>query len=318
MMTTVSRVDAPLAAMLHELLGGKLVLNEPLARHTSMGVGGSADAFCRVDSGETLRSLLVLLAGAGLPRLVLGRGTNILPSDAGFRGAVMVLEGDFSRMVFDGDAAESGAAVSLAAFMEEAARHGLGGLEFTAGIPGSLGGSLMGNAGTGGEAIGDLVERVDLMQDDGMVSGLSREEAGFSYRASSLSARDAVVLGARFRLPARSRDEIAGRSRAYAEKRREQPLDRRSAGCIFKNPDGHSAGQLIDQSGLKGVRAGAMEISDRHANFMVNRGGGTASEALELAARVRGVVREKTGILLEPEVRMIDEEGRPAVFGSSW
>jgi UDP-N-acetylmuramate dehydrogenase len=309
-MTAAGRIDATLAGLLRDLLGNGLALDEPLSRHTSMGTGGPADAFCRVGSGETLRALLVLLAGTGLPRLVLGRGTNILPSDAGFRGVVLALDGDFSRMVFDGNAAESGAAVTLAEFTEEAARHGLGGLEFTAGIPGSLGGSLIGNAGMAGEALGDLVERVDLMMDDGSIRGIPREQAGFAYRSSALAGAGTVVLGARFRLPARSRAEIAERVKSYAAKRREQPYDLRSAGCIFKNPAGHSAGQLIDQSGLKGVRAGAMEISDRHANFIVNRGGGTSAQAMELAELMARTVREKTGVVLEPEVRFIDEVGR--------
>jgi len=315
MMSTVSRIDGKMAGVLRELLGENLVMNEPLSRHTSMATGGPADAFCRVVSGDILRTLIVLLAGAGLPKLVLGRGTNILPSDAGFRGMVIVLEGDFSRIVFDGNIAEAGAAVTLASFAEEAARNGLGGLEFTSGIPGSLGGSLIGNAGTSGEALGDLVERVDLMQEDGSIRGATREESGFSYRTSALSGLGAVVLGARFRLPSRSRVEIVERVRPYAVKRRQQPLDWRSAGCIFKNPAGHSAGQLIDQAGLKGERAGAMEISDRHANFMVNRGGGTTSQAMELAGKVRRVVHEKFGVLLESEVRIIDEEGRRVVAG---
>ena len=315
MMATASRVDATLTGKLRELLGKSLVLDEPLSGYTSIGTGGPADVLCRVESGEALRSLLLLLAGAGLPKLVMGRGTNLLPSDSGFRGAVILLEGDFSRTVFDGNAAEAGAAVSLSAFAGEAARHGLGGLEFTAGIPGSLGGSLVGNAGTAGEALGDLVDRVDLMMDDGSMRGISRAEAAFGYRTSALGGTGAVVLGARFHLPSRSREEISRRISNFAAKRKEQPHDWRSAGCMFKNPAGHSAGQLIDQAGLKGVRAGAMEISDRHANFMVNRGGGTTADAMELAARVVKEVRGKFGVVLEPEVRIIDEAGCPVVPG---
>lgn len=309
MISARSRIDATLAEMLRNLLGNDLLLDEPLNRHTSMGTGGPADAFCRVGSGEVLRTLLVLLAGTGLPRMVLGRGTNILPSDGGFRGVVVSLGGDFSRTVFEGGVAEAGAAVTLASFAEEAARHGLGGLEFTAGIPGSLGGSLIGNAGTAGEALGDLVERIDLMLDDGSMRAVAREGAGFSYRSSALSGMGGIVLGARFRLPSRSRAEISDRMKEYTARRKDQPVDWRSAGCIFKNPPGHSAGQLIDQSGLKGARAGAMEISDRHANFMVNRGGGTTADAAKLAGMVRRGVREKFGVRMEMEIRLVDEDG---------
>jgi len=190
-------------------------------------------------------------------------------------------------------------------------REELSGLEFAQGIPGTLGGAVIGNAGAGGEAVGDLVEEIDFLDDKGSQFSVSREELKFSYRFSNVRSLGAVVTHVSLRLEKGSRPAIGGKMGDFAEKRKSQPLDSQSAGCIFKNPEGHPpAGMLIDQCGLKGLRVGEFEISSRHANFIVSRGGGTTAQAVELIVKIRGEVFRKVGVVLEPEVIMLGEDGR--------
>jgi UDP-N-acetylmuramate dehydrogenase len=163
--------------------------------------------------------------------------------------------------------------------------------------------------------VGEFVEAVDVLS-GGVERSLARPDIAFSYRHSGLGERGDIVLGAVFILPARERAEILSRMRSFLDRRKEQPGAWKNAGCMFKNPEGDSAGALVDRAGLKGVRAGGMEISPRHANFINNLGGGTAADALELMSRMRREVHSRFGVMLEPEVRVIDEWGRPAVPGA--
>lgn len=309
-----SRIAGPLAGKLRDILGGAVTLGEPLGGHVSMGTGGPADAFCRVGSREILRKLVALLDEEGVPRLLLGGGTNILPADRGFRGAAIKLEGGLAEVSFEGPRVRAGAAAPLAGLLDGAASRGLGGLEFAAGIPGSVGGALVGNAGTSGEAVGDFVETVDVLS-GGRESSRPRRDVPFSYRHSGLGEGGEIVLGASLALVPRTREESLERMKGFLAKRKEQPLALGNSGCMFKNPEGRSAGALVEQAGLKGARAGKMEVSERHANFVNNLGGGTTSEALELMALMRREVHAKFGVWLEPEVRAIDEYGRSAFPG---
>jgi UDP-N-acetylmuramate dehydrogenase len=305
--TLAPAVRAGLAA----LLGDQARFDEPLARHISIGVGGPADALCTVRDLATLRRLLDLLAQGGTARLMLGRGTNLVPSDLGFRGAAIRLDGDFTNVAVDGTGVEAGAGAALAVLVERGLVRDLGGLEFTTGIPGCVGGSLPGNAGTAHEALGDRVERVDVVAEGGVARSYGPAELGFGYRTSALRTLGGVITGARFRLTPRPRAEIVAAVRTFSDKRRDQPLTQPNVGCIFKNPPGESAGRLIDAAGLKGERAGALEVSAKHANFMVNLGGATAEAVLELVTRVRARVLAASGFSLETEVIVLDELGRP-------
>ena len=310
-MVATGRTALP-AGMLESLRaipGTRILPDEPLAAHISLGVGGPADVFCGVADEPALRAVLDLLAARGVPRLLLGRGTNLVPADEGFRGAVIRLEGAFGAVAVNGPAVEAGAGAALAALVERAMARDLGGLEFTTGIPGVVGGSLAGNAGTATASLGEAVERVDLAFPGGPARPATAAELAFGYRSSRLTATGGVIIRARFRLVPRPRAEVAARVRGFTDKRRTQPLTLPNVGCIFKNPPGESAGRLIDAAGLKGARAGGLEVSDRHANFMVNRGGARAADVRELIARVRAAVRNTAGVTLEPEVVLLDERG---------
>lgn len=292
--------------------GARVRRDEPLSRHTSMGIGGPADAYVEPGTGDELRAVLDLAAERSVPLLLIGRGTNLLPDDRGFRGIAVKLAGEFGRIEVGERWVEAGAAAPLAAVVERGMHRDLGGLEFSTGIPGAVGGSLAGNAGTATEALGDRVEYVDVTAAGGALRRLPVSECGFSYRSSALRAAGGVIVAARFRLEPRSRAEVAQRVRTYTEKRKSQPLTQPNVGCIFKNPAGDSAGRLIDAAGCKGARSGAVEVSGKHANFMVNLGGATAADVRALIGIVRDRVRTARGILLEPEVMVLDERGRAA------
>lgn len=310
----MSALPESVLAGLRQVLGGKVRFDEPLGRLTSMGIGGPADAYCLAGDLARLKAVLDVLALHHVRWLILGRGSNLLPADSGFRGAVIRLEGEFNQVEVQGTSVEAGAAVWLATLVERAMAKDLGGLEFTTGIPGCVGGSLIGNAGTATEAIGDLVERVDVLVPGGAVRALAKQDLAFSYRTSVLKGMGAVVLRARFALEPRPRALVAERLKAYALKRRGQPHAMPNVGCIFRNPPGDSAGRLIDAAGLKGERVGRIEVSRVHANFMVNVGGGTAADVRGLILRVRERVRAASGVTLQPEVVLLDETGRPAAL----
>ncbi len=286
------------------------LFDEPLARHCSMGIGGPADVLVIVDSLDALRRLLVLCAENQVRWILVGAGTNMLPSDDGFRGAVVKLSGDFNYVHVDGMDLVAGAGARLSALVESARAGGLSGLEFATGIPGCVGGSLPGNSGTASESLGDRVVDVELLSAGGDIGKLLPEDLGFTYRHSNLRKLGGVVTSARFRLAAGERSEIAAKVRMFAEQRKGQPLNLPNVGCIFKNPPGESAGRLIDEAGLKGAREGQIEISPTHANFMVNLGGGTAANVAELIDRVRESVKDRSGVELESEVLMLSETGQ--------
>jgi UDP-N-acetylmuramate dehydrogenase len=236
---------------------------------------------------------------------MLGGGSNTLFTDAGFRGAVVRLTGEF-RSIESGPEPETiraGAGAVLGAVMKFAQRHNLAGLEFGVGIPGCLGGALAGNAGAGGEDICSLADSVDVLDDKGAIVRLKRGEFSYGYRDSELRAR--VILGAVLHLCPDTPANIKARIDRHLSKRWEQPVGERSSGCMFKNPPGDFAGRLIDAAGLKGVRVGGVRVSEKHANFMVNDGSAQSAEIERLMGLVRDTVRERTGIDLEPEVRIM-------------
>lgn len=304
-----SSLPAVVRHELSQLLGGKVRFDEPLGRHCSMGTGGSADALCMADNLETLRRLLSLLAGRHVRWLMIGRGTNLLPADLGFRGVAVKLEGEFHRVAIERSHIVAGAAVALASLVERAMSQDLGGLEFTTGIPGCVGGSLPGNAGTASESLGEWVESVDMLALDGSLRTLRGADLAFGYRSSNLCSLGGVVTSASFRLTPRPRAQVVANVKRHTEKRKGQPLTFPNVGCIFKNPPGHSAGQLIEQAGLKGLRIDQVEVSAKHANFMVNLGGATTAQVMELISQVRERVLASAGVRLETEVNVLDEFG---------
>ena len=281
--------------------------DEPLARHTTLRVGGPADLYVEPASEEDLAAVLTYCNERGRAFLVLGRGSNLLVKDGGFRGVVVCLaHPHWSRIEVAGDRLNCGAGARLKAVATEAKRAGLTGLEFLEGIPGSVGGALRMNAGAMGGATFDVVESVRLMEADGKVQDRKATELGSSYR-SCAGLRKQIALAAVLRGQPGSREAIDGRMNEYSQKRwRSQPAAP-SAGCIFKNPASIPAGKLIDELGLKGTRVGGAVVSTEHGNFIVNDGAATAHDFLELIEIIRQRARSERGIELETEVQIIGE-----------
>lgn len=279
-----------------------------LSRHTSLRVGGPAAAIASPRSRNELAQLLELCAAYDLRYRVLGAGFNTLVLDGGFDGIAIVMRGLRGlRLVDDSLCAEAGTSHSqITRFCIE---NGRSGLEFTAGIPGTVGGWVAMNAGIGVREIEAAVEFVDWLEPGGSPGGSARAELDFSYRALRLPVPGAIVTAARFETrpaePDAVRDEV---DRLLAQRGETQPLDVPSCGSVFKNPDGHVAGQLLESANLKGTRAGGAEISTLHANFIVNRGGATARDVLHLIEEAREAVQRIHGISLETEVRIIGRE----------
>ncbi|HWR97992.1 MAG TPA: UDP-N-acetylmuramate dehydrogenase [Candidatus Methanoperedens sp.] len=296
---------------------GRLLVGEPLRAHTSFRVGGPADVLFFPASREDLRAGLRLAAAQGIPVTVMGRGTNLLVRDGGVRGVVVNL-GDLSGIA-GGEIpprAAPGTPVELEALagtplsqvINFAVRPGLSGLEWAAGIPGSLGGAIAMNAGAHGHSMGEVVLWVDLMDQAGAEAHVPREAVKFGYRSTAFP-RAGFVVAAGLRLRTSTEQAVlAENKRCLEEHKRRLPFGWGSAGSVFKNPPGDAAGRLIDAAGLKGTRVGGAEVSAKHANVIVNVGQATAADILELMRRVEEQVLAHAGVALDPEIQVIGEE----------
>lgn len=283
--------------------------DEPMKAHTSFRIGGPADLFLTPGKAAQLAETIRILRRHEIPVFILGNGSNLLVRDKGIRGAVVQLSGGMSFLRTEGTmlAAQSGALLSAAA--AKAAEAGLSGLEFASGIPGSVGGAAIMNAGAYGGEMKDVLESVDVLTQDLRYETLPVEDLGLSYRHSTLMERGDIVLGAKFRLQRAGRKAIQTRMAELAEQRREkQPLQYPSAGSTFKRPEGYFAGKLIQDAGLKGKTIGGAQVSEKHAGFLINTGDATAQDMLELIAYCQETVLEKFGVRLETEVRIVGEE----------
>ena len=278
---------------------------EPMAQHVSMGVGGPARWFVVIEEMDALEPVCAALRAGELPWMVLGGGSNTIFADEGYEGVVLSLGRGF-RAINEGPGPHqltAGAAAPLSAIMNFARRAGLTGMEWAAGVPGVLGGALAGNAGT---ALGDTcssVEAVEVIDATGRRLQRNRGSFDYGYRHSDLC--HDVILGATLGLRPDDPAAIQQRVEAGLAKRREQPLGKRSSGCMFKNPPGDSAGRLIDRAGLKGLRIGGAEVAAEHANFVINDGTATARDVRELTQTIRRRVRERWGVKLELEIRIV-------------
>lgn len=289
---------------------GELRIDETLSEHTTFGAGGPADLFFLPADPEDLWEAIPLVRDAGLPVLPLGGGTNLLVRQAGFRGLVLCLTKAATAIRTEPGGAVAGAGASLQVLSRTCQRGGLGGLEFGGGIPGTVGGAIRGNAGAWG---GETLDRLDWLRGIDVKSGaevrLKKTQIPFGYRRAELPP-ELLVVEAAFGLEPEDPKAIKERMEQMLKARKgTQPLWKRNAGCIFKNPPGTSAGLLIDRARCKGLRAGNVEVSDVHANFMVNLGGGTAEEALSLIDLVQERVRRDAEVELELEIRIVGEQG---------
>ena len=286
---------------------GEVRFKEPLSFHTSLRIGGSADFFIVPQDVEDIRLALAFADKEGLPVEVIGGGNNLLVRDRGIRGVVLRLEGCLGRAEFNGEEAVAGAGVSLSALIREAAALNLGGIECLVGIPATIGGAVAMNAGTPDGWIGDFVSAVYFLHPDGTLGEFKPGPGAFGYRLFA-APPGAVLIGARLRLHRRPQAEIQKDiKQRLKQKKATQPLALASAGCVWKNPPGDAAGRLVEKVGLKGKRLNGAEISAKHANFIVNRGGAMAADILALMDMTRERVQHQFGITLEPEIRIAGE-----------
>ena len=282
----------------------RVLENEPLARHTTFRVGGPADVLFLPESAEELQRAMELAREAGEDCLVIGNGSNLLVRDGGVRGQVIKLAGPMSGVSVEGTAIRAQAGASLSQVSRAALQASLTGLEFASGIPGSLGGALAMNAGAYGGELSQVVREAMVLM-DGRVQTLSREELAMGYRTTRVLREGGIVLSAVLDLKEGDAPQIAATMDDLNRRRREkQPLSFPSAGSTFKRPEGYFAGALIEQAGLKGYAIGGAQVSEKHAGFLINRGGATASDLLRLIEYVQERVYAQSGVRLETEVRI--------------
>lgn len=278
--------------------------DEPLAPHTWLHVGGPAEFFAEPRSADELAALVRRCRDDELPVRILGGGSNVLVRDEGVPGVVIRLaDAGFADIERQGRRLTAGGGAKLGHLISTAVREGLAGLEALVGIPGTIGGALHGNAGSRGGDVGQWTSRATVMTAAGEIVERARDELVFAYRQSSLD--ELVILSAEFELDEEDPDELTKRmQKQWIVKKASQPLGHQSAGCIFKNPSGLSAGVLIDDAGLKGTRVGGAEVSDRHANFIIAEAGATSHDVLRLIDLVRSRVADRSGVELELEIEV--------------
>ena len=285
-----------------------ILKDEPMRRHTTFAIGGPADLFIQPKTRRELAGALSVLRERGIPFLLLGNGSNMLVADAGIRGAVVcTTELDEVRIGEDGYTLTAEAGALLGRVARRAQRAGLTGAEFAGGIPGSVGGAVFMNAGAYDGQMAGVVEQTEYLDEAGETHTLTGEEHGFAYRGSVFRSHpDWTVVRSTLRLQPGDPAAILDKMNDFAQRRRDkQPLNFPSAGSTFKRPEGYFAGRLIEDAGLKGVSVGAAQVSEKHAGFLINRGGATCDDMLRLIELVQQRVREQFGVQLECEVRII-------------
>ena len=286
----------------------RILADEPMSAHTTFKAGGNADLFISLKSPEELSGLLSLFNKTAEKYVVIGNGSNLLVSDKGFRGAVLQIMAGMSRITADGSIIRAEAGALLSKVSDTALEHGLKGLEFASGIPGTVGGAMVMNAGAYGGEMKDLVTEVLLMDEKGERFTLSNEDMHFGYRHSILKEKRYVALETVFRLEKGDKEEIRNKIAEFSKSRRDkQPLDKPSAGSTFKRPEGNFAGKLIMEAGLSGFSVGGAKVSEKHCGFIINDGNATAGDIYSLIGEVKKRVYENSGVELEPEVCMIGE-----------
>ena len=287
---------------LKEMITGNFMENEPMANHTSYGIGGPALAFIEPNSVNDLQMIQLFAEKHNIPVHCIGGGSNLLVSDDGVDGFVVSLEKSFKNISFDKDKCYAGAGVKLSRLVKECIKQNLIGLETLIGIPGTLGGALVMNAGAFGNEISNYLTSIELLNNKGVVEKKSANEIEFKYRSSTFNKND-IILNAEFRLESAPHTMIIqNRDEANLKRRNSQPLKFRSAGSVFKNPDGFSAGYLIDQAGLKGKSVGGAMVSDIHANFIINHENAKAEDVVQLVKIIRDTILKEYSIALELEI----------------
>ncbi|RIV28215.1 UDP-N-acetylmuramate dehydrogenase [Alicyclobacillaceae bacterium I2511] len=282
--------------------------NEPMARHTTWRIGGPSDLFFRPTSVIELQNVLRAAMRLEIPVIVMGRGSNLLVLDGGIRGLVIQLHDTFAQWTLTEGCLITQSGRSLVSVANIAIREGMAGLEFATGIPGSVGGAVMMNAGAHGGEVKDVLLWADVLEFDGTLHRMTPEELQFDYRSSVLKDHPAVVASVAFALHPGNSQEMTARVRQWAQRRSAtQPLSQPNCGSVFRNPPGAHAAALIEQAGLKGLIYGGAQISEKHSNFIVNLGTATAKDVLWLMRYAQKTVHDRFDIQLETEVRIIGE-----------
>lgn len=281
---------------------------EPLAKHTSFQIGGPADYFLLPEEEGQVADAIKLCKEEKMPFFILGKGSNLLVSDRGYRGVIIKLAGNFSRIEIEGNKVTAQSGASLHKMAERIAEKSLAGFEFASGIPGALGGAVTMNAGAYGGEMKDIICGATVLDTEGRIRQLNKDELRLGYRKSIIQEEHMVVLSASLLLKEGREEDIRAAMAELAKKRKEkQPLEYPSAGSTFKRPEGYFAGKLIMDSGLRGYSVGNAEVSEKHCGFVINKGGATALEVYTLIQDVIRIVYEKQGVRLEPEVRLLGE-----------
>lgn len=286
-----------------EFFKGNISISEPLNRFTTFRIGGPADYYLEPKDREDLLKLIKYLKEIKYPYIIIGNGSNVLISDEGIRGAAISLEAGFTKIEVIKNKVYAEAGIRLSKLVDVCIEHSLVGIENLAGIPGTLGGAILMNAGAYGGEISDFIKLVEVI-DDVEIKFLKKEECGFAYRKSNLENK--IILSAEFELPFGDKVKAKERRKELLLKRNKaQPVELPNAGSIFKNPPGDYAARLIEQAGLKGLTIGGAKVSEKHANFIVNFNNASANDVIELMKIIQEKVYEKFGIMLEPEIKMI-------------
>ena len=287
----------------------ELLLEEPMAKHTSFRIGGPADVLAQPADEAELAALLKRAGEHAVPVTLVGNGSNLLVRDKGIRGLVIKLSNIFSSIAVDGNVLTFGSGISLAMASKKAASLSLSGMEFAVGIPGTIGGAVYMNAGAYDGEMAKVVTSVRVMDREGKISELKASELAFAYRHTALQNSGLIVTSVTCVLQPDEADAIAAKMADFSQRRiSKQPLELPSAGSMFKRPPGYFAGTLIDQTGLKGYTVGGAQVSTKHAGFVVNVGGATAQDVLQLISDVQSKVFAAHGVRLEPEVLVLGEE----------
>ncbi|MBO4900613.1 MAG: UDP-N-acetylmuramate dehydrogenase [Lachnospiraceae bacterium] len=300
--------DEVLQAIKSILPEERILENEDMDTHTTFRVGGPARFMLIIETGEELSQIVKYLNTIRREFFLLGNGSNLLVSDKGYDGIVLRLSGEFANMSVSGEKITSGAAAQLSAVARMAADNSLTGMEFAAGIPGSVGGAMVMNAGAFGGDMSMIVESVQIMDENGEILTLENETMEFSYRSSVVKGAKYIVTNVTFKLAQGDHDEIIAQMNDIAEKRRQkQPLEYPSAGSTFKRPEGYYAGKLIMDAGLRGFSIGGARVSDKHCGFVINQGYASAADIYDVICQVQETVKDKFGVKLEREVILLGD-----------
>lgn len=286
----------------------RVYVDEPMSRHTTFRVGGPADFFVTPKAKEEVRDVICICKEAGMPYYIIGNGSNLLVSDAGYRGVIVQIYKEMNEVKVEGDLVKAQAGALLSGIAAKALGAELSGFEFASGIPGTIGGACVMNAGAYGGEMKDVLESVTVLTGEGKIIELGRNELELGYRTSVIAKKGYIVLGAVLKLERGDGEKIKTYMDELKEKRvTKQPLEYPSAGSTFKRPEGYFAGKLIQDAGLRGFQVGGAQVSEKHCGFVINRDHATSADICNLMNQVSEIVFEKFGVRLEAEVKKIGE-----------